>query len=122
GSCDVHQMGHTLLAAVEGSQQLFGIHAEKSEGNPLYVEEILRQLQETGGIVVAGGAARLRSPDVTVPATIHDIIAARIDRLAEPRKRTLQGASVVGRRFGVPLVSRVLEPSRDEIAGHLKDL
>src|SRR5438445_4755625 len=122
GARDVRGMVQTLLAAEEVSQQLFKILAEKSEGNPLYVEEILRQLKETGGIVVAGGAARLKSPDVTVPATIHDIIAARIDRLAEPRKRTLQGASVVGRRFGVPLVSRVLETSRDEIAGHLKDL
>ena len=43
----------------------------------------IRQLQETSGIVVENGEARLSRPDVTVPATIHDIIAARVDRLAE---------------------------------------
>src|SRR2546425_2844703 len=92
GAGDVRGMVRTLLAAEEISEQLLRILAEKSEGNPLYVEEILRQLQETRGILVEDGEARLRRPDVTVPATIHDIIAARVDRLAEPLKRTLQGA------------------------------
>ncbi len=40
-------MVRTLLGAEDVSEQLFKILAEKSEGNPLYVEEILRQLQET---------------------------------------------------------------------------
>jgi len=88
---NVRGMVRTLLAAEEVSEQLFKILADKSEGNPLYVEEILHQLQETGGIVVENGEARLSRPDVTVPATIHDIIAARIDRIAEPLKQTLQG-------------------------------
>src|SRR5262249_62019315 len=69
-----------------------------------------------------GGEARLSRADVTVPATIDDIIAARIDRLADELKQTLQGAAVVGRRFGVSLVSRVLQVSRDQVAGHLRNL
>src|SRR6059058_6430152 len=91
GAGDVRGMVRTLLAAEEVSEQLLKILAEKSEGNPLYVEEILRQLQETGGLLVESGQARLSRADITVPATIHDIIAARIDRLAEPLKPTLQG-------------------------------
>jgi class 3 adenylate cyclase/tetratricopeptide (TPR) repeat protein len=118
----VRGMVRTLLAAEEVSEQLFKILAEKSEGNPLYVEEILHQLLETSGIVVENGEARLSRPDVTVPATIHDIIAARIDRIAEPLKQTLQGAAVVGRRFGISLVSRVLQVVPDQVAGHLRDL
>ena len=122
GASDVRGMVRTLLAAEEVSEQLFKILADKSEGNPLYVEEILRQLQETGGIVVEDSEARLRSADVTVPATIHDIIAARVDRLAEPLKQTLQGAAVVGRRFGISLLSRILEVAPDPVAGHLREL
>src|SRR2546425_2939307 len=68
---EVQEMIRTLLAAEEVSEHLFKILAEKSEGNPLYVEEILRQLQETGGIVVEQGEARLSSASVTVPATIQ---------------------------------------------------
>src|SRR5437870_12929708 len=105
-------MVRTLLAAEEVSEQLLKILAEKSEGNPLYVEEILRQLQETRGILVEDGEARLRRPDVTVPATIHDIIAARVDRLSEPLKPTLQGAALLGRRFGFSLLARLVELAR----------
>jgi class 3 adenylate cyclase/tetratricopeptide (TPR) repeat protein len=120
---DVGGMARTLLGAEEISEQLFKMLSEKCEGNPLYVEEIIRQLRETSGIVVENGEARLSRPDVTVPATIHDIIAARIDRLAESHKHTLQGASVVGRRFGVSLLSRILEVSpADRVAGRLREL
>jgi class 3 adenylate cyclase/tetratricopeptide (TPR) repeat protein len=122
GAADVRGMVRTLLAAEEVSEQVFKILDERSEGNPLYVEEILRQLQETGGIAVEGGKARLSRADATVPATIHDIIAARVDRLAEALKQTLQGAAVVGRRFGVSLVSRVLKVNPDQVAGHLREL
>ncbi len=122
GAADVRGMVRTLLAAEEVSEQLFKILAERGEGNPLYVEEILRQLQETGGIAVEGGKARLSRADATVPATIHDIIAARVDRLAEALKQTLQGAAVVGRRFGISLVSRVLKVNSDQVAGHLQEL
>jgi class 3 adenylate cyclase/tetratricopeptide (TPR) repeat protein len=121
-AADVRGMVSSLLAAEQVSEELFKFLADRSEGNPLYVEEVLRQLQETGGIALEGGEARLSRADVTVPATIHDIIAARIDRLADALKQTLQGAAVVGRRFGVSLVSRVLQMSPDQVAGHLRDL
>jgi class 3 adenylate cyclase/tetratricopeptide (TPR) repeat protein len=122
GTGDVRGMVQTLLATDDVSEHLFSFLAERSEGNPLYVEEILRQLQETGGIKVEDGEARLSQADVTVPATIHDIIAARVDRLAEGLKQTLQGAAVVGRRFGVSLVSRVLKVDADQVTGRLREL
>ena len=122
GAADVRGMVRTLLVAEDVSEQLFKILAEKSEGNPLYVEEILRQLLETSGIVVEKGEAQLSRSDVTVPETIHDIIAARVDRLSDPLKQTLQGAAVVGRRFGISLVSRILQVAPEQVAGYLRDL
>jgi len=121
-AADVRGMVRTLLTVDEVSEQLFKFLAERSEGNPLYVEEILRQLQETGSLAVADGEARLSRADVTVPATIHDIIAARVDRLADGLKQTLQGAAVIGRRFGISLVSRVLNVAPSQVAGHLREL
>src|SRR5215470_6980676 len=122
GAGDVRGMVTTLLAAERVSEELFKFLADRSEGNPLYVEEVLRQLQETGGIALEGGEARLSRADVAVPATIHDIIAARIDRLGDELKQTLQGAAVVGRRFGISLVSRILEEAPELVAGHLREL
>jgi tetratricopeptide (TPR) repeat protein len=63
---------------------------ERTEGNPLFVEETIRMLVEGGA--GNGGAAR-------VPDTLQALIAARIDHLAPPAKALLQRASVVGRVF-----------------------
>ena len=121
-SGDLRTMVQTLLGTPLVAEPLFQLLMEKGEGNPLYVEEIVRQLQETKGILVEDGEARLRAADVTVPGTIRDIIAARVDRLNESPKQTLQVASVVGRRFGITLVSRIRESDRNHVAGDLQDL
>jgi len=122
GAGEVEGMARTVLGARAVSADLLKILAEKGEGNPLYIEEILHQLQETGGIAVEGGEARLRGTEVKVPATIHDIIAARVDRLADSLKLILQGGAVVGRRFGTALVSRVIASPSDQVVQDLQDL
>ena len=120
-AADVEQMIRSLVGAERVSAELVGALLAKGEGNPLYVEEIVRKLRETGGILVERGDARLSGGDVTVPASIHDIIASRIDRLAEQLKHTLQIAAVVGRDFAVALLARLLE-SRESLAQSLEDL
>ena len=122
GTKEVEGMVRTILGIETMSPQLLRILTEKGEGNPLYVEEILHQLLETAGVVIERGEARLRSGDVKVPATIHDIIAARVDRLADQLKLTLQGGAVIGRRFGTSLVSRVIRSAADEVVGNLQNL
>jgi predicted ATPase/class 3 adenylate cyclase len=81
---------------------LTGAIAERSEGNPLYVEEIVRKLIDDG-VLRAGGASRweIARPirDVELPRSIQGLIAARLDALAEEEKSLLQDASVVGRVF-----------------------
>jgi class 3 adenylate cyclase/tetratricopeptide (TPR) repeat protein len=119
---EIRHMTRSLIQANTLAAPLAKILDDKSEGNPLYVEEILRELQETSGIVVENGEARLRSEAVAVPATIHDIIAARVDRLTDPLKRTLQGAAVIGRRSGVSLLSRVIEIPWDQTIIRLGEL
>ena len=103
----------SLLGARSASEELFQTVLSRAEGNPLYMEEIVHQLRETDGLAIENGHAALRAVDVNVPATIHDIIAARIDRLGENLKHALQGAAVVGREFAVALLARVLETNGD---------
>jgi class 3 adenylate cyclase/tetratricopeptide (TPR) repeat protein len=110
---DRRRMIFDLLQTEAASPELMALILSRAEGNPLYVEEIVRQLRETDGIVVEDGRATLRTHDLHVPATIHDIIAARVDRLAEELKAVLQGAAVVGRQFAVALVARILELNAD---------
>ncbi len=105
---DVERMIGTLLDVGQVDPVLVEMLLDKSGGNPLYLEEIIRQLQETQKLRVEDGRAGLQAEGIAVPETIHDIIAARIDRLEEDLKQTLQPAAVIGRQFAVSLVSRVL--------------
>ncbi len=117
----VLDMTCALLGCSAISKSLLEVLLTKSEGNPLYMEEIVHQLQETGAIAVEGGEARVVSSSVSIPETVHDIIAARIDRLGDLHKRTLQGAAVIGRQFGSGLLARVLE-TNGNLAARLADL
>jgi class 3 adenylate cyclase len=73
----------------------------KSEGNPFFLEELLRSLIESGMVIMESGIVKAseKITDFQVPDTLQGIIAARLDRLPLESKRTLQNASVIGRIF-----------------------
>src|SRR5262249_40655062 len=70
----------------------------RTEGNPFFLEESVRTLVETGTLVGEPGAYRLAQalPVMQMPATVHAVLAARIDRLPPEDKRLLQTAAVIG--------------------------
>ena len=76
----------------------------RAGGNPFFIEESIRSLIESGVVEkddAAGGWRLARVPEgLEVPATLHAVVAARIDRLPPPAKEAIQLASVVGVRFG----------------------
>jgi class 3 adenylate cyclase/tetratricopeptide (TPR) repeat protein len=99
-----------LLASRHLPSDLIRIVRGKAEGNPLFVEEITTSLLERGMLVRRNGEILWTggSP-VEVPATIQDIVRARLDRLEEPVKRMVQVAAVIGREFGLRLLTRISE-------------
>jgi class 3 adenylate cyclase/tetratricopeptide (TPR) repeat protein len=95
---------------------------DKTGGNPLFIEEVIRALDERHLLVREEGVIRLGGPtQIEFPATIQDIIQARVDRLDEKVKETIQIADVIGREFDVPLLAR-LGPSPSDIETHLETL
>lgn len=80
---------------------------QRSEGNPFYLEEVLRSLIDMGQVVREGAHWRATSDiiDAHIPETLAGVLSARIDRLPEPTKRVAQTAAVIGRVFQ----QRVLE-------------
>jgi adenylate cyclase len=72
---------------------------ERTAGNPFFIEEIVRELAESGGLAGERGAYRLAKPvgNTGVPASVQTVLAARIDRLRPEAKRLLQVASVAGK-------------------------
>ena len=77
---------------------------KRAEGNPLFIEELTAYLKNSGLLTADDGAALA---DAGVPATIQDLLTARIDRLPESAKRLLQAAAVLGREFSLPLLEAV---------------
>ena len=88
----------TLLGDDPGLDQLKRLAVERTEGTPLFLEETVRTLLETG--VLEGGPGRYRlTQDVTkveIPDTVQAMLAARIDRLRPGPRKLLQVASVIG--------------------------
>ncbi|MDT5136014.1 MAG: adenylate cyclase, partial [Mycobacterium sp.] len=114
-----------LLGTDDSVLGLTEVIAERAAGNPFFAEEIVRDLAERGTIHGAQGSYLLDNQfiDVSVPATLHAAIAARVDRLAPAAKRTLSAAAVIGSRFSPELVAALgTEPVVDElIKGELID-
>jgi tetratricopeptide (TPR) repeat protein len=83
---------------------------ERSEGNPLYVEEIVRKLIDDG-VLRATEASRweIAQPvgDIELPRSVQGLIAARLDGLPDDEKAILQDAAVIGRVFWVGAVAEL---------------
>jgi adenylate cyclase len=92
--------------------------AARASGNPFFAEEIVRDLRDRGVLHGQPGAyvCTAAIPDISVPATVHAAIAARIDRLSAPAKRTLRAAAVIGDRFNTDLLaSLTAEPELEDL-------
>jgi class 3 adenylate cyclase/tetratricopeptide (TPR) repeat protein len=74
---------------------------KKSEGNPFFLEEVLRALIDSGHIVRQNGhwRATREITNVTIPDTLAGVLSARIDRLPDNTKQVAQTAAVLGRIF-----------------------
>jgi len=118
-----------LLVAALGAdaslQPLKQLLIERTEGNPFFMEESVRTLVETKVLAGERGKYRLTGSLETtrVPATVHALLAARIDRLSADEKRLLQSAAVVGKDVPFLLLHAIAELSEDETRrdlGHLQ--
>jgi class 3 adenylate cyclase/tetratricopeptide (TPR) repeat protein len=87
----------------------------KTDGNPLFVEELTKTVLEAGILVENGEGYRLDGPlpPLAIPETLQDSLMARLDRLAPVREIAQIGAAI-GREFSYPLVRAVA--GRDESA------
>ena len=112
----VSLVGELLAGAEALPSAVRDLIVGRAEGNPFFVEEVIRTLIERGGLERAHeGDAWVVTPKmegVTVPDTLQGVLMARLDRLAPDTRRTAQEAAVIGRIFQ----ERVLERLADNVA------
>jgi class 3 adenylate cyclase/tetratricopeptide (TPR) repeat protein len=97
---------------------------EKTEGIPFFIEEFTRSLKDLNIVESRDGGCYLKKgvQDITVPATIQDLIMARIDSLPEGAKEVLQTGSAIEREFSYALIGRVMGIPEQELLTHLSVL
>ena len=88
---------------------------QKADGNPFFLEEIMRTLIDKGAVRPENGRWKITSQikTITIPDTIQGVIMARIDRLDEEVKQVLKTASVIGRAFLYRLLKEVTEAVKE---------
>jgi class 3 adenylate cyclase/tetratricopeptide (TPR) repeat protein len=115
-----------MLEALLGAGSPFTLKRfiiEKSDGNPLFIEEIVQALFEEGTLA-RNGAVRAANPlaALKIPPTVQGVLAARIDRLPTVEKELLQILAVIGREFPLSLVHAVSQMSSDNLDRAINNL
>ncbi|HEV2956219.1 MAG TPA: adenylate/guanylate cyclase domain-containing protein [Xanthobacteraceae bacterium] len=109
----------SVIARVTGGRALPGEVMKqiiaKTDGNPLFVEELTKAVLEAGILIEDSEGYRLDGPlpPLAIPATLQDSLMARLDRLAQVKEIAQVGAAI-GREFPYPLVRDLV--ARDETA------
>jgi predicted ATPase len=104
-------MAQALLGAAAIPAEVEHLIVTKTDGNPLFIEELTLSLLESGALVQTPAGYRLTQPveALHVPATVQGVLLARIDRLPDDLKEVLQVAAVIGRVFSEPVLAQVVQ-------------
>lgn len=119
---------NTLVRALLGNdsnnEQLRALIVQRTGGTPLFIEETIRTLAESGTLHGHAGSYALTEelPSIKIPETVQAILATRIDRLAPEQKILLQTASVIGPVFSISLLREIADLAEPELQSLLADL
>ena len=95
----------------------------ETDGNPFFVEALLRHLAESGAVFLddAGGwAVRAELRDAGLPRSVREVIGHRVSRLGDGCRRVLEAASVAGREFDLVTVATALGADEDDVLDALE--
>ncbi len=108
---DSQKLVNNLLGTVNLPPSLRTLILSKAEGNPFFVEEVIRVLIDRGILQNADGQWVITEPSapVAIPDTLKGLLMARIDQLAPDVRNTLRVASVLGREFPFQLLLKVMQ-------------
>ena len=123
-SAESGTIASALLDVKAMSPELQELLDRKTDGNPFFVEEVIRSLQEVGLIERADDLAALRHPvaKIDVPDRVQDVLLGRIDRLDAGARTVLRVAAVLGREFPRRVLERVVGGNVRALEEHLQAL
>ncbi|MEW6685583.1 MAG: adenylate/guanylate cyclase domain-containing protein [Candidatus Edwardsbacteria bacterium] len=117
------KLAATLLTVEGMPKEIEEFISKKTQGNPFFIEEVIKSLIERGVIKKEDGLLKLQTglDKLEIPDTIQGVIMSRLDRLSAETKNVLQVASVLGRQFNYSLLEGIY-PKREGLKEHLQTL
>jgi adenylate cyclase len=124
GAVDTRELLRDLAGEDPSLDGLAELIHERTAGNPFFIEEIVRELAESGRLEGKRGAYRLARPveDTGVPAGVQTVLAARIDRLGPEAKALLQAAAVAGKEVPERALVLITGRPQEECEAPLREL
>jgi DNA-binding SARP family transcriptional activator/tetratricopeptide (TPR) repeat protein len=115
-----------LIASHAGYEATAGVISavhEQTEGNPFFVEEVMRHLIETGRLFERGGrwSSALTADEIGVPEGVKDVLASRLARLSETCRSVLSHAAVLGREFSFDVLAATVDSRDEELIAALEE-
>ncbi len=119
---DMPNLAKSFIGAHNLQDDFLDLLWRETQGNPLFVREVLKGLEEEGAIAVRGAVKRLiRSMvELAIPERVREVVLARLRRLPEADRRLLDAASTCGTRFTAALVSKVAGEEEVKVLNGLK--
>jgi DNA-binding NtrC family response regulator/tetratricopeptide (TPR) repeat protein len=110
-----------LLGADASLAKLRPLLIQWTDGNPFFIEEVVRTLVETGALQGERGAYRLvrAVAGIVVPGTVEEVLASRISRLGSGPAEVLRAAAVLGRRVPYAVLAAVSPDRPEALDSHL---
>ena len=93
-----------------------------TDGNPFFIEEVLKSLHSSGSLEVNDEAERQALGTLVVPRTVKDAVTRRAGQLSSEARHLLEMAAVTGQRFDFELLRHVLATDAESLIGLVKEL
>jgi DNA-binding SARP family transcriptional activator/tetratricopeptide (TPR) repeat protein len=107
----------------EPPRGLVDVVQEHTQGNPFFVEEVMRHLIETGVVFERDGrwTSAMAPDEIGVPEGVREVLTSRLTRLSEPCRTALAAAAVLGREFSFHVLRALTDQDEDALIGALEE-
>ena len=120
---EVAAMLHAMLETKQGiDADLLDTLSTRSEGNPFFVEELLKSFMTTGELVCIDGTWKRTTQRAPVPRSVQEAVQQRTVYLSADAKRLVTLAAVAGRRFNVTLLQEMMRCDEGHLLALLKEV
>jgi DNA-binding SARP family transcriptional activator len=113
----------TFYAGSEAPPPLLQTLRDGTDGNPFFVEEVMRNLIEKGTLFIEDGRWRssLSVDELGVPTGVEEVLISRVGRLSDPASTALRHGSVLGREFGFDELRVMVDLDEEDLIAAMEE-